>query len=223
MASSLIILCCIASFQGLTLNAEAGYRGPFEGRVIGQDTLEPIEGAVVFVQWHSYSIFMLFAPHAVSEFYDASETLTNANGHFFIPKKWSWNPWTNFSMDSMFTVFKSEYGHIKTHWYPLKEAVAILKNLPEDFRNEPGAGCEKAIGDVALILECTSQDKSTDLNSKITLKDGLPIFILLKLKTDEDRWRNLPEIGVSPTNKIPLLIQEINKERGFLDRREITD
>ena len=70
------------------------YRGPFKGRVLDAETREPIEDAVVFVRWTETHFF------SRATFYEASEILTDKKGEFYIPKKWSWNPWTNLGLDS---------------------------------------------------------------------------------------------------------------------------
>ena len=59
------------------VDVEAGYRGPFEGRVVDKDTLEPIPGAVVFVEWKKEKLTPV---HPVQEYYDAAEVLTDENG-----------------------------------------------------------------------------------------------------------------------------------------------
>lgn len=55
--------------------------GPYEGRIIDADTGQPIEGVVVLGVW--------YREHpgpggAVSEYYDAMETITDKNGEFKI-------------------------------------------------------------------------------------------------------------------------------------------
>lgn len=55
--------------------------GPYEGRVIDVDTGEPIEGVVVLGVWYK----QYPGPGgAVSEYYDAMETVTDKNGEFKI-------------------------------------------------------------------------------------------------------------------------------------------
>ncbi len=55
--------------------------GPYEGRIIDADTGEPIEGVVVLGVWYKQHP----GPGgAVSEYYDAMETVTDKNGEFKI-------------------------------------------------------------------------------------------------------------------------------------------
>ena len=57
--------------------------GPYMGKVVDKETNEPIEGAVVFMQFfNNYGTF----GGAVGEFADAVEVLTDSNGEFVIPK-----------------------------------------------------------------------------------------------------------------------------------------
>ena len=45
---SWLVLACAILFFVRAEDAHAGYRGPFEGRIVDHDTLKPIEGVVVF-------------------------------------------------------------------------------------------------------------------------------------------------------------------------------
>ena len=111
------VLCWVVLLAGFSPKAYAqNYRGPFEGRVLDAETRQPIEGAVVFVRWVKRHM------GSRATFYDAAEVLTDEKGEFYIPKKWSWNPWTNLVMDSRIIIFKGGYGHVSTHWQPIKEA-----------------------------------------------------------------------------------------------------
>ena len=129
-AIALLVVVAVTgvSWTGLVHDAHAGYRGPFQGRVVDAETKEPIEGAVVFVEWQILHMW------AGETFYDSAEVLTDANGAFSIASNWSWNPWTNVRMDSLFVIFKRGYGSVHRHWWPIKEAERILKNLPPDTR-----------------------------------------------------------------------------------------
>jgi hypothetical protein len=58
------------------------YDGPYHGKVVDQETREPIEGAVVLGTW--YTIQPSVAG-GVSYYYDARETVTDKEGDFTIP------------------------------------------------------------------------------------------------------------------------------------------
>ena len=59
-----------------------GYDGPYEGRVIDQDTRQPISGAVVHGTWIESH---LSPGGATSTYYDSREVLTDTDGNFNIP------------------------------------------------------------------------------------------------------------------------------------------
>ena len=188
------------------------YRGPFEGRVVDAETQEPIEGAVVFVRWNKRHM------GSRSTFYEAAEVLTDADGEFYIPKKWSWNPWTNWVLDSSVIIFKAGYGHASTHWQPIKDAAWILRRLPAKDREKPGAGCERAVGDVKLILGCLPREEQEQHEQmfffSIRLEGNFPIFMLKTPKTIRERSRNISRIdpGSAREHSPMLLNQEIEKE-----------
>lgn len=58
--------------------------GPFRGQVVDAETGRPIAGAHVMVSWDRDIPNLA---HATQSFYDAQETVTDANGGFEIPRK----------------------------------------------------------------------------------------------------------------------------------------
>lgn len=88
-------------------DAEAGYRGPFEGWIVDADTKEPVEGVVVFVEWVQAHLM-----DSGGIYVDAAETQTDAEGYFAIPSWWSFNPLKNFLTAGLVTIFKSGYQPI---------------------------------------------------------------------------------------------------------------
>ena len=56
-----------------------GYDGPYEGRVIDFDTQRPLEGVVVFGEWHRVNPT---PAGAVSSYYDYTTTLSDKDGNF---------------------------------------------------------------------------------------------------------------------------------------------
>lgn len=178
-------------------DAVAGYRGPFEGRVVDADTRQPIEGAVVLAEW---SLGHVTAAGSVDTFSDAAEVLTDAQGHFYIGKKGSWNPWKNLQTAATVLIYKAGYG--------------AAENLGWPYLKERSRG-QKA----------TSLEERKRLGPKfyhdIEFENGLPIFLLKKLTTVEERTRNL---AVSPTfappEKTRLLIEEHNREASAIGRED---
>ena len=64
--------------------APAMYDVSFKGKVIDDDTKEPIEGAVALAIWTTW---MLTPAGEVDDYYDAYETVTDQEGNFLIPGK----------------------------------------------------------------------------------------------------------------------------------------
>lgn len=170
-----------------------GYRGPFEGRVIDADTREPIQGAVVFVQW---DLGHMTAAGQVDTFYDAAEVLTDASGYFLIKKKWSWNPWTNFRLDSQPLIYKAGYGVVDVvKWHRIEEVAEFMRAQTDESRRRVGP----------------------QFYFDIEFQDGLPVFLLKKLTTRDERLRNLHFFPVSvPKEKMKLLRFEEERERRAL-------
>ncbi len=78
----------ILPFILILLSLQAGcvyvvrYDGTYSGRVVGADSCEPREGAVVLGTWYTETPTVA---GGVSNFYDARETVTDKNGEFTIP------------------------------------------------------------------------------------------------------------------------------------------
>jgi len=123
------------------------YDGLYEGKVINADTGEPIEGVVVLGKWSREHIT---PGGAVSEYYDARETVTDKNGEFSIPGQGLLIASNVTPMNVL--IFKAGYEYLETTWLGLKmdgilrqrvkwegdKAVIPLKtNTIEDRRTDP--------------------------------------------------------------------------------------
>jgi hypothetical protein len=211
---TLLVIVALFTWSVIISDAHAAgvnYRGPFEGRVVDQETGQPIEGAVVFVEWHIRHMMI------AESFFDAKEVLTDKDGNFFIPKNWSFNPWRNMVMDSDVIIFKAGYGNVQVHWNPVMEGAMILAHLPPEEREKPMAGCRWAVGDVKIFLRCLPPGELKGPGSQFYLRyeANLPVFLLKKLSTKKERYEN--RIGLTssdvPNNKKQLLRQEIERDR----------
>jgi hypothetical protein len=124
----LVVLVGVAAF-GMPQQAFASDFGPFQGKVVDAATKEPIEGAVVFVDWFQIHFF------AGSTFYDAQETVTDKNGEFVIPGIWVLNPWRYFSVDAGMIVYKSGYRAIQTgafrNWGQINQELDYVLKVEE--------------------------------------------------------------------------------------------
>lgn len=77
------VLVLLLTFGGWLQGQEQW--GPFRGRIVDAETGAPIADANVMVTWYAY--VPNFAD-TVSRFYDAKETVTDAEGRFEIPRLW---------------------------------------------------------------------------------------------------------------------------------------
>jgi len=95
------------------------YDGTYHGRVIDAQTREPIEGAVVLGVW---SKGYMGAGGIAHEYYDARETVTDAQGDFTIE---GMGPRVMTHLQKMdVVIFKAGYEHVGlTSWDSLKTAI----------------------------------------------------------------------------------------------------
>jgi hypothetical protein len=166
------------------------YRGPFKGRVLDQNTRQPIEGVVVHVDW---LIDHINAP----SFFDASEMVTDKDGNFYISSNWSINPLENIAMRSQILIFKAGYGFydslggVITHY-----DAEFINNLSEDNRRKGGFG----------------------YYYKIEFEGDLPIFLLKKVTYSDINPNASTDPVPSPDKrgaewKRSLIMKEFDKER----------
>jgi hypothetical protein len=188
-----VVSLVVGGLVACATTAQAGYRGPFEGRVVDAETRQPIQGAVVFVEW------LRGKPTAagrVDSFYDAAEALTDETGFFRIKKKWSWNPWTNWMLEAHLAIFKAGYGSVQDpapDWSRsrLEEVAQYMKARTEEERKRVGP----------------------EFYFNIEFEGKLPVFLLKKLTTVEERMQNRPHTIFAPEEKMKLLRAEDNRER----------
>lgn len=90
--------------------------GPYRGKIVDAETKEPIEGAVIFIEWVKLHAF------GGSTFIDGQETLSDKNGEFYISGIWAFNPWKRLTSEAIMTIYKSSYQGIVTGaWKKWKE------------------------------------------------------------------------------------------------------
>ena len=100
------------------------YDGTHKGRAVDADTGKPIEGVVVLGVWRS-----VFATPggAVSDFYDARETVTDKDGNFSIPGQ---GVMIMSNVDVMqCLIFKAGYKYQRFDWDTLKEGRGQRMNV----------------------------------------------------------------------------------------------
>jgi hypothetical protein len=185
----ILTAACLTGMALFVSEAQASgvnYRGPFEGRVVDQDTNRPIEGAVVFVRWDLQRI-------TSPVFFNAKEVLTDKEGKFYIPAEWSWLPWRNFFLYSVMIIFKAGYGSVQLPGAPLDTTKETAKRLERLTLEQ-----QRAIG--------------PKMYYKIRIDDDVPDFLLKKLSTKEEYGNNTPLYGSAvPPEKRKLLKEEMSR------------
>jgi hypothetical protein len=195
----LILLTVLSGNLFLFSNAygqTANYPGPFKGRVVDQDTNQPIEGTVVHVDWHLNHMF------SRPTYFDTKEVLTDKNGDFYIPWAGSIFIWRNLFISSNFILFKSDYGNIDGYYGENLRLIADQhRQMPEEIRKKIGPGAY----------------------FNIRFEGDLPIFLLKKI-SKEEAAHNFPSIYLSleaPARKRRLILEEFNKQRRSLGAHEL--
>lgn len=90
--------------------------GPYTGRIIDDQTSQPIEGVVVDATWHR--VYPNVAGSS-SKYYDTRETLTDKNGEFRVP---GMGVLVFSTIDkAIITIFKAGYDGIHAEWVALDE------------------------------------------------------------------------------------------------------
>lgn len=206
----LIAVIMLGLILGTTGIAEANYRGPFKGKVVDADTGEPMAGVVVFIVWRVHHMW------SMSSFFDTADVLTDENGKFDIPSKWSWNPLRTLTLNSNVTVFKGGYGSVGIWWGNFVDGQAILDSLTPSDRVNPEIVCRKAYGKASFVLGCESRSRPDQPASEARLIDGVPTFLLKRMTSYED-WRqsrDLPFTGDVPDEKWQVLREEIRRDEA---------
>ena len=135
IAKTTILLLVLAFLSGCAVSHTYG---PYKGKVVDAETEEPIEGAVLFME------FTTRAPNpggATASFADAKEVLTDKNGEFFLEHTVTtlrpgqhWGPWPTT------IIFKPGYGVFpwkgtsitpKPDWCCIGENVYSIIKLPK--------------------------------------------------------------------------------------------
>jgi len=124
--------------------------GPYTGKVVDKETGEPIEGAVVFMQFYTGTIWNPGGRNL--NYTDAVEYLTDTKGEFNIPAQriFVFHPGDTWDDDPSVIIFKPGYGTFPRHrgtvkkqaskgWFPINEAIRIelpsLKTRAERVEN----------------------------------------------------------------------------------------
>jgi len=98
--------------------------GPYHGKVVDEQTREPIEGAVVLGSWRVYHFGL---GGGYTTYHDSREAVTDKNGEFTI-KGEGLRILSNLQPMGI-RVYKSGYTYIESHWDSLKIDAFYVKNI----------------------------------------------------------------------------------------------
>lgn len=183
-----VILACLLALP--VANAIAGYKG----WILDAETKEPVEGAVVFIEFDSVGF-----PGGGSYYVNATEVRSDDKGYFSLPfKGWSFNLFGMLFTRPQVTIFRSGYKPIIGNWGNFLDV-----NWGE------GSSMGKPILKVEYGKPYILLKKYKSLEEMI--KDRLNGFIL---KQDMS-----PGSDVKP-EKWKLLQEELNKEHELLFQKK---
>ncbi len=143
----------------IILMTQAGclYIVRYHGKVVDQETREPIEGAVVLGEWAVYH----FGPAGgYASFYDARETVTDKNGEFTISGQGLRILSSVGSMDAV--IYKSGYTYYRSGgWATIKEGMYSSKEV-------------KWEGDMPVfpLRKLTDEERKKDVNGSFIPSAG---------------------------------------------------
>jgi len=180
----LLFTLMIISSTGCTYYHEPA----FKGTILDYDTKQPIEGAVVVVEYQKATSFL--APHSTSSIMDVRETLTNKEG--------------NFALSSYTTFMAPIYEQIPSSLIIFRPGYAGLKTRTDYFTGEELR--EEQEG---------SWYWAKDLKYRISSRG---IVELPKVRTREERRNARMDADISGAdvkeNTLPLLYKLISEERN---------
>jgi len=157
--------------------------GPYKGRVVDAQTDEPIEGAVVFIRFHT--IFQLSPGGAVYKYADAVEVMTDNNGEFRIPS------------------YKVEAFRLFHAWDPFEE-VTIFKPGYGVFPEHPESGSDSPRGRRLLAENKYITVKLPKLMTIKERKDNIRMLHIPITDAPFERQKNILELGNFERKKLGL-------------------
>jgi hypothetical protein len=121
---ALLLLTVISGCCRPALHHPISLDGNYKGRVVEEQSREPIEGAVVTAVWY-YVCPSVAGPK--DHFYDAYETVTDEEGNFFIPGK-GIRLFINLDPVKV-AIFKAGYAYFESGWYSLQTAKLLSERI----------------------------------------------------------------------------------------------
>lgn len=200
MKTKCLFIISVLLLSFIATNAEAGWlvyhESAFRGKLIDADTKQPIEGAVVLVEYKKQTM-NIFGGGAGNSIINVRETLTDKNGRFQIPSYMTFVDPLSWKTNSVFLIFKP--GYVNLDFY-LRDYLLDKKSTLEDF--------------------------PWRWNKELIIKfPGNGVVELPRVKSREDRDKvllgvDIPDPGV-PAKLMPTLIRVYNEEKEYLGLQPI--
>ncbi len=175
----LLILFVIPSLLTGCLYA-VRYDGPYHGKVVDEQTREPIEGVVVLGWWNVHHFGL---GGGYGEYYDARETVTDQRGEFIIPGKGlrvlsSLEPMRFVIFKSGYTYYKGSWGTLKTDKYNVKvvkwegeiPVLPIRKLTDEERKKDIESLFIPSEGDIPSVLMRREINRELKFRGRLSLK-----------------------------------------------------
>lgn len=131
-----------------------GYQGPYQARVVDEETKAPLPGTAILVIWEYDKLEFL---HSRVTFHDARETLTDANGEFILDVPEIEKHLPSRTLKPRFVIFKPGYTSSEGHHAARGETIELrrlksrMRRTEELSKLPPGIPDEKMLGLIKAI------------------------------------------------------------------------
>ena len=185
----ILVILIVLSFQTGCLYA-VRYDGPYHGKVVDEQTREPIEGAVVLGQW---GVYHFGVAGGYTTFYDAREAVTDKNGEFMIPGQGLRIMTSVGPMGAL--IYKAGYTYYTTgSWDTLKTGMFSKEEV-------------KWEGDLSIfpLRKLTESERKKDVNgSMMPLLPSVPWQKMISMTREVNNeliFRGLQPYNIGPSKK----------------------
>jgi len=167
----------------LLLSAPVRCDGPYKGRVVEEATGRPVEGAVAVATW-SYSMPTPAGGH--TRCLDAAETLTDDDGRFRLPGRWSALA-TVFVGGMQIHIYKVGYRRVECTWQYLKQAGDCYADKPVEFDGD------RAVFPLRRVAKDRLGYEGEPPHISCGRKDGKPLIEYIRVRKEYRRMLGLKQ------------------------------
>lgn len=178
---SIFLLMLLCASSSLVLAALGEAAGPWRAQVVDADTGQPLEGVVVLAVWNKRTP----GPgHPTITFYDAGEVVTDRDGRFLIPSRWTWTliPFTSIEGPEI-VIFKPSYGQ-----WRVRNPEQSPQEQWEKHEEEPGNIFEEE-GVVVELPSLKTREERLQFYFRFTWSALIPPKYTSRLREAKDKER----------------------------------